>query len=150
MVDRRGVGGWLGGPGSAYGRLGGGDSAGQALRLPESGPGSLAGLKRRFVAIAIDWAACLLIARIFSTGQWAPLLVFAAENVVLLPTLGSTFGMRIVGIGVRSLDRGRPLLPLQALIRTVLLCVVIPAVIWDAQHRGLHDRAVQSVVINLR
>jgi RDD family protein len=156
VADRRGLGGWLGGPGSAYGAIGGADVAGQGyadgrgLGLPLAGPGSLAGLKRRFVAIAIDWLACLLIGRLFSDSQWTPLLIFAAESVVLLPTLGSTFGMRVVGIGVRSLESGRPLLPLTALVRTLLLCVVVPAVIWDGQHRGLHDRAVKAVVVNLR
>jgi hypothetical protein len=118
--------------------------------LPDSGPGSLSTLGRRVAAIALDWIACLLIARTFSTSQWAPLLVFAAESIVLLPTLGSTFGMRLVGIGVRTLQRGRPLLPLPALLRTFLLCLAVPALVWDSQHRGLHDRAVGSVVINLR
>jgi hypothetical protein len=151
VVDRRGVGGWLGGPGSAYGGVGGPDVAGQGtLGLPASGPGSLASLRRRFAAIGIDWLACLLIGRLFSDSQWMPLLIFAAESLLLLPTLGSTFGMRLLGIGVRTLDRGLPLLPLPALVRTLLLCLALPAVIWDAQHRGLHDRAVGSAVVNLR
>ncbi|MDQ1668901.1 MAG: hypothetical protein QOE40_962 [Actinomycetota bacterium] len=124
--------------------------AGRTGGPPERGPGSPAGLGRRFAAIAIDWVACLLIGRLFSDSQWSPLLIFAAENIVLLPTLGSTFGMRVVRIGVRSLDGGRPLSPLPALVRTLLLCVVVPAVIWDSQYRGLHDRAVRSVVVNLR
>lgn len=110
----------------------------------------MAGLGRRSAAIAIDWLACLLIGRLLSESPWAPLLIFAAESVLLLPTLGSTFGMRVVAIGVRSLDRGRPLLPVPAAVRTVLLCLVAPAVIWDSQHRGLHDRAVKSAVVNLR
>jgi uncharacterized RDD family membrane protein YckC len=32
-------------------------------------------------------------------------------------------------------------------IRTVLLILVIPAVIWDADQRGLHDKAVGTVLV---
>ncbi len=32
-------------------------------------------------------------------------------------------------------------------VRTVLLILVIPAVIFDADHRGLHDKAVGTVLI---
>ena len=32
-------------------------------------------------------------------------------------------------------------------VRTVLLCLVIPAVIWDADQRGLHDKAAGTVLL---
>ncbi len=32
-------------------------------------------------------------------------------------------------------------------LRTVLICLVIPAVVIDSYGRGLHDRAVGSVVV---
>jgi hypothetical protein len=31
--------------------------------------------------------------------------------------------------------------------RTALLCVVIPAVIWDRDQRGLHDRLIGTVLV---
>jgi hypothetical protein len=31
--------------------------------------------------------------------------------------------------------------------RAVLLVLLIPAVLWDRDHRGLHDRAVDAVVV---
>ena len=36
---------------------------------------------------------------------------------------------------------------LAAVLRTVLLCLVIPAVIWNAQGRGMHDVAAGTAVV---
>ena len=33
------------------------------------------------------------------------------------------------------------------IVRSVLLALVIPAVIWDADQRGLHDKAVGTVLV---
>ena len=33
------------------------------------------------------------------------------------------------------------------IVRTVLLVLVIPAVIWDADQRGLHDKAAGTVLV---
>ena len=149
MVERKDVASWLEGPGAgrpsaeqAY--------AGQRLGLPESGPGSIASLGRRLAAVAVDWIACLLVARAFSTSPWAPLAVFAAESVLLLPTLGATFGMQLLGLRLVSLGSARPVTLLRALLRTLLLSVVVPAVVWNRDGRGLHDRAADTVVLRAR
>jgi uncharacterized RDD family membrane protein YckC len=34
-----------------------------------------------------------------------------------------------------------------ALIRSVLLCLALPPLIWDADQRGLHDRWAGTVVV---
>jgi hypothetical protein len=34
-------------------------------------------------------------------------------------------------------------------LRTVLLLLVIPAVIWDRDGRGLHDKAVHAVQVRI-
>ena len=72
--------------------------------------------------------------------------IFAIEYVILLSTLGSTLGMRLVGIRVAALGGGPPG-PLGIVVRTVLLLLVIPAVIYDRDTRGLHDRATGTVVV---
>ena len=36
---------------------------------------------------------------------------------------------------------------LGALARTVLLCLVIPAVVWDSDGRGLHDRVAGTAIV---
>lgn len=124
---------------------------GQRLGLPESGPGSMATLGRRVVALFIDWIAALLISRALvgtpetTLERFATLGIFAVEVTILTWLWGSSFGQRLVG--VRVVGRTRRLGFVAALLRTGLICIVIPPVITDADGRGLHDRAVDSVVI---
>lgn len=143
MEQRSGMGSWLeGGPSGAPGE-------GSRLGLPAAGPGSQAPLGRRVAALAIDWALCLVIASAFFGDEpLAPLAVFAVENLLLVSTLGTTVGHRALGLRVRRLV-GPAAAPgvLLALVRTVLLCLVIPAVVWDADGRGLHDRAAGTVIV---
>ncbi len=127
---------------------------GQALGLPAAGPGSVARFGRRLVAVLVDWVLCLLVATgLFHVrwgetggGSFVPLAVFAVENLVLVSLTGSTIGHRLLGLRVGSL--GRPFMtPVQVLVRTLLLCLFIPAVIWDKDGRGLHDRAAGTVIV---
>jgi uncharacterized RDD family membrane protein YckC len=124
---------------------------GQRLGLPESGPGSMATLGRRVVALFIDWVAAMIISRALVANpetvleQFATLGIFALEVTVLTWLWGASFGQRLVGL--RVVGRTRRLGLVAATLRTVLICIVIPPLIWDADGRGLHDRAVDSVVI---
>jgi uncharacterized RDD family membrane protein YckC len=79
-----------------------------------------------------------------------PLLVFFVENVLLLSTLRSTFGMRLVGLRVDRVGTTEPASPLRIALRSLLLCLVIPATIWDRDGRGLHDKAAGTVVVRAR
>ena len=155
MVDRRDVASWLEGPNAQ--RPGAEtDYPGQRFGMPQAGPGSIGRFGRRLVAILIDWTLCQLIAYAFTgggfgrgqSGSWWPLLVFAIENVVLLSTLGSTFGQRLLGLRLVSLTGGRATV-VQVLLRTFLLCLAIPALIWDRDQRGLHDKAAQTVLVRI-
>jgi hypothetical protein len=144
---RAALGGWLEGPNLLDGEEGA--YRGERLGLPESGSGSLAGQGRRLGALLVDWAVAYLIVLAFGwhpeseQGQWGVLAIFAAEHLLLLSTLGYTIGKRIFGMRVGKL--GGPLAPLSVVIRTVLLMLVIPAVIWDRDGRGLHDRLAGTV-----
>lgn len=127
---------------------------GERLGLPEHGPGSAAGFGRRTAAVLIDWLICTwAIARgIFGAdlaeAGWIGLAVFGAEYLLLVGTLGMTFGMRLMRIRVATLDLGRPG-PAAVLVRTVLLCLAVPALIWDRDRRGLHDRAAGTIVVHM-
>lgn len=79
-------------------------------------------------------------------GQWGVLAVFVAEHLLLLSTLGYTIGKRVFGLRVGKL--GGPLTPLNVVVRTVLLMLLIPAVIWDRDGRGLHDRLAGTVELH--
>lgn len=155
MVDRKDVASWLEGPNASRPDADT-DYPGRRLGMPQVGPGSIGRFGRRLVAILIDWVLCQLIAYAFTgsgfgqgqSGSWWPLLIFGLENVVLLSTLGSTFGQRLLGLRLLSLTGERATF-VQVLIRTVLLCLAIPALIWDRDQRGLHDKAAKTVLVRL-
>jgi uncharacterized RDD family membrane protein YckC len=67
-------------------------------------------------------------------------------NLLLVGTLGSTIGQRLLGMRVVRMD-GASAGPLPAAIRTLLLAVVIPAVVWDRDTRGFHDKLAGTVVV---
>ncbi len=153
MVDRRDVASWLEGPGARRPDAAT-DYPGRRLGLPQEGAGSIGRFGRRLVAVFIDWTMCQLVAYAAfgvtvgqgNSGSWAPLGIFAAENLLLLSTLGSTFGQRLLGLQLASVTGGRASV-VQILLRTVLLCLAVPALIWDRDQRGLHDKAAQTVLI---
>jgi uncharacterized RDD family membrane protein YckC len=149
-VARR-IGGWLEGP-----RLPRDQPPGVRLGLPARGPGSVAGFAPRLAAYLIDaFTANLIVGisafagvRIDATARgWLIYLVFLLEELVLVSAAGQTLGMRFLGLRViRLADLGRPA-PRWVLGRTVLLGLFIPAVIWDRDGRGLHDRASGTAVV---
>ena len=134
------------------------DYPGERLGLPATGPRSIARPGRRIGALAIDYFASTLIALGFlgydplalpaeaGWRQFAPMMVFAALQILFIPTAGGSPGHRILGMRVVRFGGGwvglwRPI------VRTLLLVVVIPAVIWDADQRGLHDKIAGTVLI---
>lgn len=127
---------------------------GQRLGLPQEGPGSVAPLGRRFGALFIDWVVCMVIAYgLFArgdqqaAGNWA-LGVFLVMSLLTLGTVGSTPGKRILGLRLISEDGGR-LGTVRVVLRTVLLLLVIPAIVWDRDSRGLHDRLARAVQVRI-
>jgi uncharacterized RDD family membrane protein YckC len=82
--------------------------------------------------------------------QWTVSAVFAIEVLILTSFGGASAGQRIVGIRVLRMADGNPIAIPAAILRTALLLLVIPAVIWDADGRGLHDKAAGTVLIRTR
>jgi len=120
---------------------------GERLGLPTTGPRSVARVGRRIGALAIDWAAAVIISiAFFQYDSIATLVIFAVVQIVFIPTIGGSPGHRILGMRLVMLGGGwvglwRPI------VRTLLLVVVIPAVIWDQDQRGLHDKLVGTILI---
>lgn len=100
-------------------------------------------------ALIIDWFASMGVSALFfDSSSWATLGVFAVENLLLVATIGTTLGHRLLGLVVRRLDRERPFVGFgAAALRSALLCLVIPPVIWDRDGRGLHDKAARTVLV---
>ncbi|MBN3928272.1 RDD family protein [Streptomyces verrucosisporus] len=155
MDNRQAIGSWLSGPRAAAEQMGADFGyRGERLGLPEDGPGSIAPLGRRFGAIFIDWGLCMLIAYglltggdLGSAGNWA-LLVFAVLGVLTVGTVGFTPGKRLLGLRVVSANGGRLTLP-RAVVRTALLVLAVPALVWDRDSRGLHDRLSGAVQVRI-
>ena len=155
MDKRQTIGSWLSGPRAAAEEAGVDFGyRGQQLGLPEDGPGSIARPGRRLGALAVDWGISLLIAYGLitdgygqATSNWA-LLLFFLMSVLTVGTVGYTPGKRLFGLRVVTLETGT-VNPLRALLRTALLCVAIPALIWDRDGRGLHDRLARTVEVRI-
>lgn len=159
MIERKDVGSWLEGPRS---RTAVGEYPGQRLGMPQSGPGAIGRFGRRVGGVVIDWLIASVIARgmfgvplpfadppASQTQGFVVLGIFAVMHLVLVGTLGTTIGHRLVGLRVTALGGGRATL-LQAFVRTVLLCLFVPAVIWDRDGRGMHDRVPNTVIVRTR
>ncbi|MBB4071523.1 RDD family protein [Canibacter oris] len=125
---------------------------GERLGLAESGPYSVARIGRRLAALAVDWALALLIARLFPVEpQFVALVnlaVFAVMQVAFIATMGGSVGHLLFRMRVASLTGGwigiwRPL------VRTALLCLVVPALVWDSDQRAFHDKIPGSVLIKI-
>ncbi|MFJ7334686.1 RDD family protein [Streptomyces sp. NPDC101110] len=155
MDNRQALGSWLSGPRAAAEEAGVDFGyRGEQLGLPEEGPGSIARPGRRLGALAVDWGLCLLIAYGLITQSyneaaqiWAPLIMFALM-VLTVGTVGFTPGKRLFGLRVLALATGR-VSPWRAALRTVLLFLAIPALIWDRDGRGLHDRLAGTVEVRI-
>ena len=131
---------------------------GERLGLPEAGSGSIGRVGRRIAALAIDYAAATILATAFlgydqfalpaeaGVTMFTPMIVFAVLQIVFIPTLGGSPGHRIVGLRVARAD-GAWVGLWRPIVRTLLLVFVVPAVIWDQDQRGLHDKAAGTILL---
>ncbi|MET0976593.1 MAG: RDD family protein [Leifsonia sp.] len=124
---------------------------GERLGLPRTGRGSVGRVGRRLGAIAVDWGSAMLIALLFAryesfTYTWLTPLIFLVLQVVFIPTIGGSIGHRLFGMRVVPIAGGwvgvwRPI------VRSVLLVLVLPALVWDSDQRGFHDKIAGTVLI---
>ncbi|MEY2849105.1 MAG: hypothetical protein RI885_1772 [Actinomycetota bacterium] len=125
---------------------------GERLGLPREGPRSVARFGRRLAAISVDWAIAYGLSFVFarngegSADATVTLVIFAASQVVFVCLLSGSIGHLVLGIRVVTMS-GRWVGILRPLLRTLLLCLVIPAFIWDADQRGLHDRLAGTLLV---
>jgi uncharacterized RDD family membrane protein YckC len=151
--SRKAIGSWIEGPRAGAEQLGADFGyRGKRLGLPEEGPGSIAGTGRRLGALAIDWLLCYLVAfalianrHVNQVNIWITVLFFLV-SVLTLGTVGATPGKKLLGLRVVALNGGRAGLG-QVTLRTFLLVLAVPALIWDRDGRGLHDRFARTVVV---
>jgi uncharacterized RDD family membrane protein YckC len=156
-VDRRDIGSWLSGPQIDTGLDGAVGYPGERLGLPESGRGSVAAWGRRIGALVIDWFVVLGVSLALvgapepgdDTFGLVNIAVLVFMYVILLMTAGATLGMWLLGLAVWPVGSQR-LSFVRVLGRTALLALVIPAVVYDRDRRGLHDKVGATVVVRAR
>lgn len=105
---------------------------------------------RRFGALLIDWLLCLAVSTLYADPRqvaWPPVLVLIVLNTICIGLFGQTPGMAVTRLRCVSMADGGAIGLARALLRAVLLALLLPAVIMDADRRGLHDRAANSVVV---
>jgi uncharacterized RDD family membrane protein YckC len=110
----------------------------------------LANFGRRFGALLLDWAVCLVVAAFYADPRvvaWPPVLVLIVLNTLGIGPFGRTPGMAVAGLRCISFADGGAIGLGRAFLRGVLLALFIPALIMDGDRRGLHDRAAGSVVV---
>jgi uncharacterized RDD family membrane protein YckC len=123
---------------------------GASLGLPVDGPGALASFGVRLVAFVVDALSSAFIAGLFTApklpGNWS-LLAFVLITVGTLIAFGQTPGMRLLGLRLAHPQEGRRLAAWRAVVRTALLLLLVPALLVDADGRGLHDRLTDTAVV---
>jgi uncharacterized RDD family membrane protein YckC len=132
---------------------------GERIGLPPDGPGSIADAGPRVGAFLVDCVASALVAAGVVAavnrsgdaasrlpGSWS-LIPFALDYVLGLVLVGRTLGMYLFGLRVIRIDREAAVDILQAVERTLLLSLLVPALVWDRDGRGLHDRLTRTAVV---
>ncbi len=134
--------------------------------MPRTGPGSVARPGRRIVALLIDWWMASLIVTLVvrpvpagaSDSQFVAamqqqsimtLALFVALQIVAIAIIGGSIGHRLLGCYVAPLAGGwvglwRPV------ARSLLLALVVPAIVWDSDQRGFHDKVARTVLLRTK
>jgi uncharacterized RDD family membrane protein YckC len=128
---------------------------------PSAGIGQAASISRRVWAYLFDGVPITLLNNFAAFGlgldvSWLLLVFFTSFQAYFAAFWsfggGQTPGMRLLGIRVVQVD-GRPVDPLRALRRSLVwffgsfLAITPISVLVSADHRGLHDRAANTIVV---
>ena len=107
-------------------------------------------LGRRLLGLTIDWLMCYAIAFGLLGDTRLTLPIFFFETLIFTSLGGATAGHRLIRVKVINFQTGANPTPLQALIRTVLLCLVVTAITYDEKGRGIHERLSGTRLLDLR
>lgn len=132
---------------------------GHEYGLPESGPGSMAPMGRRVLALFIDWALVMVFGTLLAgafggsaqaadqLGGLLALVLFVLMHLTMVSLLGITVGKRIVRIQVVRGTQAPGIGPVA--LRTGLLLLVIPAILSGPDGRALHDKAAGTFQLRM-
>jgi uncharacterized RDD family membrane protein YckC len=107
---------------------------------------------RRIGALIIDWGialglTCLIWGyTLLDYDGFRVLLVFVLLQALQLIAFASSIGHRLLGLRLISLTGG-PAGVWRPIVRSVLLALAVPALVWDSDQRGFHDKIAGTVLI---
>lgn len=115
-------------------------------------------LGRRFGAITLDWLASYLIAIVFFSGSGTflertahagtpALIIFFTEYFLLVTLQGASAGHKVFRMRIVNFENGGQPTILQALIRSLLMIIVITAITYDENGRGIHERLSRTKIV---
>ncbi|MEY2698447.1 MAG: hypothetical protein RL720_403 [Actinomycetota bacterium] len=76
-------------------------------------------------------------------------VTFVLLQVLALWTIGGSIGHRIMGMYLVNV-RGGSLTWWRPIVRSLLLVLVIPALVWDSDQRGFHDKIAGTILLSSR
>lgn len=134
---------------------------GERLGLPKEGPGAVAGRGARFGALLVDLVLMALATSLFVTVDvndpdqmrqfnYISVLVWFVITSVMVGLFGFTPGKLLFGLQVVRVDGKTMVTPLRSAPRTLLLALIVPAALADADGRGIHDKVTGTVVVRTR
>jgi uncharacterized RDD family membrane protein YckC len=112
---------------------------------------------RRFAAITLDWIVSALVLMLMTgqdyftisssaAGQLQLLGVFVALQILSIWAIGGSIGHRIMRLYVVNIHGGS-LTWWRPIARSVLLALVVPALVWDSDQRGFHDKIAGTLLL---
>ncbi len=114
---------------------------------------------RRILALFVDWtASTFVVVAVMGLEGWSEsrvsglytMAVFVVETSVLTALAGGSFGKLATRLRVvRDDGSGRPPDLLRSVLRTALVCLVVPPLIYKPDGRGLHDLAAGTATVPL-
>lgn len=130
---------------------------GERLGLPEKGAQSVGRVGRRFAAITLDWVISAVVLMLFTgrnyfdisssaAGQLQLLGVFVALQILGIWAIGGSIGHRVMRLYLVNVQGGR-LDFWRPIVRSILLALVIPALVWDSDQRGFHDKIAGTLLL---
>jgi uncharacterized RDD family membrane protein YckC len=157
-VDRSDLSSWLSGPRAAADASGIAIGfPGERLGLPRTGIGSVTGWVRRFVALFIDGFLATATVRLLFPGfepsggpyTLAVIGTFVVQVTLLTSLLQGSFGQLVLGIRLIPVGATQRW-PLRMVVRALLVALVLPALLYDRDRRGLPDYAAKTVLVRFR
>ena len=113
-----------------------------------------ASLGRRLLALVIDWTMCRLIAGLLSPSvipdnTFSTLIIFYIEVCLFTIAFSASAGQRIMAIKVVTYPDQQRVKFGRIVLRTFLICLVLPAVFTN-NGRPLHDHFANSQTVRER